>query len=102
MWTGDGGAFMRAARSESKRAACHAPAALVPVLRSTPCPREREQGTEVCSRVPFCTVKASRERTSVPCSQAGAANGYSMPSTLRVRLIRPPSSMISRMNGGNG
>ena len=39
---------------------------------------------------------------AVPCSRVGAANGYSMPRTLRVRLIRPPSSMISRMNGGNG
>ena len=74
---------MCAACPESKRAACHAQAALFPVLRSTPCPREREQGTEVRS-------------------QAGAADGYSMPSTLRVRLMSPPSSMISRMNGGNG
>ena len=93
---------MRAARSESKRAACHAQAALIPGLRSTPSPREREQGTEVRSRLAFTVQKGTREHTSVPCSQAGAANGYSMPSTLRVRLMSPPSSMISRMNGGNG
>ena len=101
MWTGDGGAFMRAARSEARgRLAMRKP----PSSRfcgRRPAPANANRGRR-CVHECLLHREASRERTSVPCSQAGAANGYSMPSTLRVRLIRPPSSMISRMNGGNG
>ena len=73
------------------------------LLRSMPCPWDASRGRGVRSRTSFCTVKVIREHAPPsPCSRVGTANGYSMPSTLRVRLIRPPSSMISRMNGGNG